>query len=118
MAGSSRRGRRRASGRWEEAIQLILKMWTEPRTTFHGRYFHIEDAILEPKPVQQPHPPVMIAGGGEQMTLRVVAHFADASNLVCGDVADARNKLAVLHGHCDTYADRDGPDLHSPGCRR
>jgi hypothetical protein len=52
----------------EEAIQLILKMWTEPRTTFHGRCFHVEDAILEPKPVQKPRPPMMIAGAGEQMT--------------------------------------------------
>jgi alkanesulfonate monooxygenase SsuD/methylene tetrahydromethanopterin reductase-like flavin-dependent oxidoreductase (luciferase family) len=62
----------------EEAVELILKMWTEPRTTFHGRYFHVEDAILEPKPVQKPRPPVMIAGGGEQMTLRAVARLADA----------------------------------------
>ncbi|HEY2612505.1 MAG TPA: LLM class flavin-dependent oxidoreductase, partial [Reyranella sp.] len=62
----------------EEASQLILKMWTEPRTTVHGRYFHVEDAILEPKPVQKPRPPVMIAGAGEQMTLRAVARLADA----------------------------------------
>ena len=46
----------------EEAIRLILKMWTEPRTTFHGRYFRVEDAILEPKPVQRPHPPVTDRG--------------------------------------------------------
>jgi F420-dependent oxidoreductase-like protein len=85
----------------EEAIQLILKLWTEPRTTFHGRYFHVEDAILEPKPVQKPRPPVMIAGGGEQMTLRAVARLADACNLVRGDIAEARNKLAVLRSHCD-----------------
>ena len=70
----------------EEAVQLILKMWTEPRTTFHGRYFHVEDAILEPKPVQKPRPPVMIAGGGEQMTLRAVARLADACNIVGGDI--------------------------------
>ncbi|MCC7368262.1 MAG: TIGR03560 family F420-dependent LLM class oxidoreductase [Chloroflexi bacterium] len=94
----------------EEAVQLILKMWTEPRTTFHGRYFHVEDAILEPRPVQQPHPPVMIAGGGEQMTLRAVARLADACNIV-GDLADVdldevRHKLAVLRGHCET-ASRD-----------
>jgi len=62
----------------EEAVQLILKMWAEPRTTFHGRYFHVEDAILEPKPVQKPRPPVLIAGGGEQMTLHAVARLADA----------------------------------------
>jgi alkanesulfonate monooxygenase SsuD/methylene tetrahydromethanopterin reductase-like flavin-dependent oxidoreductase (luciferase family) len=49
----------------EEAVQLILLMWSQPRTTFHGRYFQVEDAILEPKPVQKPRPPVMIAGGGE-----------------------------------------------------
>ena len=85
----------------EEAVQLILKMWTEPRTTFRGRYFHVEDAILEPKPVQKPRPPVMIAGGGEQMTLRAVARLADACNLVRGDIAEVRHKLAVLRGHCD-----------------
>ena len=45
-------------------------MWTERRPTFHGRYFHVEDAILEPKPIQKPRPPILIAGGGEQMTLR------------------------------------------------
>jgi alkanesulfonate monooxygenase SsuD/methylene tetrahydromethanopterin reductase-like flavin-dependent oxidoreductase (luciferase family) len=76
-------------------------MWTEPRTTFHGRYFHVEDAILEPKPVQKPRPPVMIAGGGEHMTLRAVARLADACNLVRGDIAEARNKLNVLRRHCD-----------------
>ena len=76
-------------------------MWTEPRTTFHGRYFHVEDAILEPKPVQKPRPPVMIAGGGEQMTLRAVARLADGCNIVGGDIAEVRHKLAVLRGHCD-----------------
>jgi len=89
----------------EEAFQLVLKMWSEPRTTFHGRYFHVEEAILEPKPVQKPRPPVMIAGGGEQLTLRAVARLADACN-VQGDVATVRHKLAVLRGHCDA-AQRD-----------
>lgn len=85
----------------EEAVQLIRKLWTEPRTTFHGRYFQVEDAILEPKPIQKPSPPVMIAGGGEQMTLRAVARLADACNIVDGDIADVRHKLAVLRRHCD-----------------
>jgi alkanesulfonate monooxygenase SsuD/methylene tetrahydromethanopterin reductase-like flavin-dependent oxidoreductase (luciferase family) len=85
----------------EEAVELILKMWTEKRTTFHGRYFRVEDAILEPKPVQKPHPPVMIAGSGEQMTLRAVARLADACNIVDGDVADVRRKFDVLRRHCD-----------------
>jgi alkanesulfonate monooxygenase SsuD/methylene tetrahydromethanopterin reductase-like flavin-dependent oxidoreductase (luciferase family) len=90
----------------EEAVQLILRMWTEPRTTFHGRYFHVEDAILEQRSVQKPRPPVMIAAGGEQMTLPAVARLADACNIVEGDIAEVRHKLAVLRGHCDS-AGRD-----------
>src|SRR5205085_228478 len=83
------------------------KMWTEPRTTFHGRYFHVEDAILEPKPVQKPRPPVLIAGAGEQLTLRAVARLADACNFVDGDIAGLRHKLAVLRGHCDAVGRDD-----------
>jgi F420-dependent oxidoreductase-like protein len=89
----------------EEAVRLILAMWTEPRATFHGRYFHVEDAFLEPKPVQKPRPPVMIAGGGEQMTLRAVARLGDACN-VGGDLATVTHKFEVLRGHCDA-AKRD-----------
>src|SRR5580698_7166564 len=89
----------------EEAVRLILAMWTEQRTTFHCKYFHVEDAILEPKPVQKPHPPVMIAGGGEQLTLRYVARLADLCN-VGGEPEGVRHKLAVLREHCDA-AQRD-----------
>jgi F420-dependent oxidoreductase-like protein len=84
----------------EEAVRLILAMWSEKRTNFHGRYFHAEDAILEPKPVQKPHPPVMIAGGGEQLTLRAVARLGDLCN-IGGDVEATKHKLAVLRRHCD-----------------
>ncbi|MGD0105041.1 MAG: TIGR03560 family F420-dependent LLM class oxidoreductase [Rhodopila sp.] len=87
----------------EEAVRLILAMWSEKRTTFHGKYFHVEDAILEPKPVQKPHPPVMIAGGGEQLTLRVVARLGDACN-VFGDPAEVKRKFAILRGHCNAEA--------------
>jgi alkanesulfonate monooxygenase SsuD/methylene tetrahydromethanopterin reductase-like flavin-dependent oxidoreductase (luciferase family) len=84
-------------------------MWTESRTTFHGRYFKVEKSVLEPKPVQKPHPPVMIAGGGEQMTLRAVARLADACNIVGGDIgkieiAEVRHKFDVLRRHCDAAA--------------
>jgi F420-dependent oxidoreductase-like protein len=89
----------------EEAVRLILAMWTEQRTTFHGKYFHVEDAILEPNPVQKPRPPVMIAGGGEQLTLRAVARLADACN-VGGEPEGVRHKLDVLRSHCDA-AQRD-----------
>jgi F420-dependent oxidoreductase-like protein len=90
----------------EEAVELILKLWTEKRTTFHGRYFHVDGAIFEPKPVQKPRPPVLIAGAGEQMTLRAVARLADACNIVDGDVAEVRHKFDVLRRHCDV-AERD-----------
>src|SRR5262245_24510809 len=84
----------------EEAVRLILAMWTEPRTTFHGRYFHTRDAILEPKPVQKPRPPIMIGGGGERLTLRAVARLADACN-VGGSPDSIRGKFEVLRRHCD-----------------
>jgi hypothetical protein len=83
----------------EEAVQLILKVWTEPRTTLHGRVFHVKDAIPEPKPVQKPRPPVRVAGGGEQITLRAVARLADACNIVGGNLATVRHTLAVLRSH-------------------
>lgn len=89
----------------EEAIQIVLKMWSEPRATFQGKYFHINEAILEPKPVQKPHPPIMIGGSGEQLTLRAVARWADACNLF-GDPTMVKNKLDVLRAHCDKI-DRD-----------
>jgi hypothetical protein len=82
----------------EEAVRLILALWTHRRTIFHARYFHAEDAILEPKPFQKPRPLVMIAGGGEQLTLRAVARLADACN-VGGDPEMVRRKLEMLRGH-------------------
>ena len=83
-----------------EGLRLIKAMWTQERTTFHGQWFHAEDAILEPKPIQQPHPPIMIGGSGEQMTLRAVARHANACNLF-GDPGTIRAKLAILRKHCD-----------------
>ena len=75
-------------------------MWTEKRTTFQGKYFQAEDAILEPKPIQKPHPPMMIGGGGEQLTLRAVARLADACN-VGGTPDQVRHKYEVLRRHCE-----------------
>jgi len=85
----------------EEAVQIILTMWREPRATFHGTYFRIDDAILEPKPLQKPNPPMMIAGGGETMTLRVVARYGDMCN-VAGSPAEVRRKFDILRAHCET----------------
>jgi F420-dependent oxidoreductase-like protein len=84
----------------EEAVRLVLALWTEKRTTFEGKYFHAKDAILEPKPLQKPHPPIMIGGGGEQLTLRAVARVADACN-VAGSPDVVRHKFEVLRRHCE-----------------
>ncbi len=84
----------------EEALKLIVALWSGKRTTFEGRYFQVKDAILEPKPVQKPHPPIMIGGGGEQLTLRAVARHADACN-VGGSPDQVRHKYEVLKRHCE-----------------
>src|SRR3990170_4495906 len=84
----------------EEAIRLIKTMWTENRATFHGKYFHAEESILEPKPVQKPHPPIMIGGSGEQLTLRAVARLGNACNIF-GSPEVVKGKYEILLRHCE-----------------
>lgn len=84
----------------EEAIQIIKLMWTDQRATFHGQYFHIQNAILEPKPIQKPHPPILIGGSGRKLTLRIVAKYGDATN-VFGDPDSAKEIFDVLRDHCE-----------------
>ncbi len=84
----------------EEAVRLVKAMWQDERASFQGKYFSVQEAILEPKPVQKPHPPVMIGGGGEQLTLRALARIGDACNLF-GDPATVQHKLDVLRRHCE-----------------
>src|SRR4030095_2443546 len=69
--------------RLDEACQVMRSLWTESRSTFKGRYYTLSDAPLQPKPVQRPHPELMIGGGGEKITLLTVARHADHWN-VCG----------------------------------
>jgi len=92
----------------EEALKLIKLLWTEPRATFYGKYFHVDEALLEPKPLQKPHPPILIGGGGEQLTLRVLARQGNACNFF-GDPDMVKHKLDVLRQHCET----EGRDFNS-----
>ncbi len=87
--------------RLEEAVQIIREMWTEDRATFDGKFYQIKNAYCNPKPVQKPHPPIMIGGAGERVTLKIVAKYADACNLF-GSPDTIRRKLKVLHDHCQT----------------
>ncbi|HET6823372.1 MAG TPA: LLM class F420-dependent oxidoreductase [Anaerolineales bacterium] len=84
----------------KEALQLILGMWTEPCFTFHGKYFHVEDAILEPKPLQKPHPPILIGGVGPKVTLRIIAELGDACNL-WGPPEETARERETLKRHCE-----------------
>ena len=85
--------------RLDEAAEIIKRLWSEKQLTFEGRYYKLRDAYCEPKPVQQPRPPIMIGGGGEKLTLRVVAKHADQGNTF-GPPAVFRHKLNVLGEHC------------------
>ena len=92
--------------RLEEAIQIIRKMWTEePSASFNGKYYQIRDAYCNPKPIQKPSPPILVGGGGERKTLKIVAKYADACNLF-GSVETVKRKLNILKEHCKTI-DRD-----------
>ncbi len=93
----------------EEAIQVITAMWTQDHARFQGRYYHVDGAINEPKPVQKPHPPIWIGGSGEKVTLRIVAQRGDASNFG-GPVEEVERLCQVLQGHCRTVG-RDYDEL-------
>ena len=83
-----------------EALQLILGLWSHPRFTFHGKYFHVENLILEPKPLQKPHPPILIGGVGPKVTLRMIAEIGDACNL-WGPPDEFARERETLKRHCE-----------------
>jgi alkanesulfonate monooxygenase SsuD/methylene tetrahydromethanopterin reductase-like flavin-dependent oxidoreductase (luciferase family) len=82
----------------EEAVQVIRKMWSEDAPTFHGQAYTIQDAYCFPRP--DPAPPLLIGGHGRQKTLRVVAKYADMLNFNNVTVAEYRDLLEVVEGHC------------------
>ncbi len=83
-----------------EACEMIKRMWTETAPDFDGKYYQLKGARCEPKPIQKPYPPFVIGGGGEQLTLRVTAQYADIWNATGGSVDVFRHKNEVLDGHC------------------
>src|SRR5260221_7245992 len=85
-------------------------MWTQNEAVFEGKYYHINDAINQPKGVQKPHIPLLIGGSGEQVTLKLVAQYGDACNFG-GDLPTIQRKLAILKHHCETVG-RDYESIH------
>lgn len=98
------------SGQLREAVQILLAMWTQEEATFEGKYYQVHGAINQPKGVQQPHIPLLIAGGGEQVTLKLVAQYGDVCSLV-GDPGTVQQKLGVLKQHCEAVG-RDYQSIH------
>lgn len=83
-----------------EALKVIHAMWEQEEATFEGKYYQVRGAINQPKGVQKPHIPILIGGGGEKVTLKLVAQYGDACN-VSGDLETVEHKLAVLRQHCE-----------------
>jgi F420-dependent oxidoreductase-like protein len=97
--------------REEETLQIAKQMWSGEDGPYNGRYYQLERTLCRPLPLSKPHPPIMIGGGGEQKTLRLVAQYADACNLYARMGTEViQKKLDVLKRHCDEVG-RDYKDI-------
>jgi F420-dependent oxidoreductase-like protein len=88
--------------RLEEAILICKQMWSGSEAPFEGKHYHLARTLNSPQALSRPHPPILIGGGGEKKTLRLVARYADACNIAVYDPAQAAHKLEVLREHCVT----------------
>ncbi len=95
-------------GMLREGVEIMKAMWTEETVDYDGKYYQLKGAICQPKPVQQPHIPFWIAGGGEKVTLRIAARYASYTNFG-GDLDQFAHKSEILAAHCtEVGTDYDG----------
>ena len=85
--------------RLEESLQICLQMWGAEDGPYEGKHYRLGRTLNVPQPLRRPHPPILIGGGGEKKTLRLVAQYAQACNLFDGP--ELERKLDVLRGHCE-----------------
>jgi len=85
--------------RLDEGVQIMRDAWRDGRVTFEGRHYHVNGAIVQPKPLQDGGIPLWIAGGGEKVTLRIAAKFAQYTNFTC-EPGGFKHKSQVLADHC------------------
>ncbi|CAM5587157.1 LLM class F420-dependent oxidoreductase [Streptomyces aurantiogriseus] len=89
--------------RLEETLRICLRMWDpDDNGPFEGRHYRLAETLCVPAPVSAPRPEILIGGGGERKTLRLVARYGDACNLFTSSPEEVRHKLEVLRGHCET----------------
>ena len=100
MLGLEFGSRNDRADRLEESVQVIRALWTQPRTTFEGQHYRLREAVAEPKPVQQPYPPIWIGGSGPKRTLRITAQYADVWNAAGGSPEEVAASSAILDQHC------------------
>jgi F420-dependent oxidoreductase-like protein len=86
--------------RFDEGVQAIVSLLTRPTSTFEGRYVRLTDARCEPKPVQQPHPPIVIGGRGPKRTLRAAARWAQGWHAITSSAEQWLELKDILRGHC------------------
>jgi alkanesulfonate monooxygenase len=94
--------------RLEEALQICRQMWSDDEGPYQGKHYRLARTLNVPQPLRRPHPPILIGGGGEKKTLRLVAQYADACNLFGGP--DLERKLDILKQHCQDVG-RDYDDI-------
>lgn len=96
--------------RLEEALRICRQMWSDDDGPFHGRHYQLAETLCRPRPLQRPRPPILIGGGGERKTLRLVARYADACNLFASTPDVVAHKLDVLRRHCE-HEGRDPAEI-------
>ncbi len=85
----------------EETLRIAHSAWKGETGAFEGKHVRLTEQMDSPPPVQKPHPPILIGGGGERKTLRLVAQYADATHQTTSDPEVFRHKMDVLRGHCE-----------------